>query len=373
MKIALNYIYLSKNHAGGKDQVGLNLLKGFYENGHTDKMYVICFDYSINVIKEIAPDVNIISLKAPETKNELQRMLLLCKTNTFVIPKLVKEYQIDIIYHLSCNTGLRKNGAISVVIPHDIKAVAHRILANVKIPFYKYYLYKIMYYVDFKLNDYIIAISDVDKREISTFYPRFKNKIHRIYDPIDIEKKEKIERNPGNYISAINLQFHHKNIITLIKAFELIMDEIDEDLVLIGNVPKRVEYLKEYVKEHGLEHRIKFTGFVSDEEKQRLFEESKLYVNPTLYEGFGMTAVEAIILGIPTLISKIDTNYEVTQGLCDYYYPPEDEKELAFMIVKCLKKEYDVISASKGSEQLYNAYNYLTISKEYMDFFERMC
>ena len=38
--IALNYIYLSKSHAGGKDQVGLNLLKGFYENNVTKDMIV---------------------------------------------------------------------------------------------------------------------------------------------------------------------------------------------------------------------------------------------------------------------------------------------------------------------------------------------
>ena len=34
-RILLNYIYLSRKHAGGKDQVGLNLLKGFYENGES--------------------------------------------------------------------------------------------------------------------------------------------------------------------------------------------------------------------------------------------------------------------------------------------------------------------------------------------------
>ena len=40
-KIALNYIYLSKHHSGGKDQVGLNLLKGLQEMGVTKQMAVI--------------------------------------------------------------------------------------------------------------------------------------------------------------------------------------------------------------------------------------------------------------------------------------------------------------------------------------------
>ena len=48
--IALNYIYLSKSHAGGKDQVGLNLLKGFYENNVTKDMIVFCYNYSAEII-----------------------------------------------------------------------------------------------------------------------------------------------------------------------------------------------------------------------------------------------------------------------------------------------------------------------------------
>ena len=52
--IALNYIYLSPQHAGGKDQVGLNLLKGFQDSGDAKRMCVICFDYSYNIIKKIS-------------------------------------------------------------------------------------------------------------------------------------------------------------------------------------------------------------------------------------------------------------------------------------------------------------------------------
>lgn len=66
-KIALNYIYLSEKHAGGKDQVGLNLLKGFYENGHSKNMFVICFEHSRKKLLEIAPDIEIVAIK--EKKN----------------------------------------------------------------------------------------------------------------------------------------------------------------------------------------------------------------------------------------------------------------------------------------------------------------
>lgn len=63
-RIALNYIYLSRSHAGGKDQVGINLLKGFYENGYTNNMYVICYDYSVELIRFLAPDIQVICLES---------------------------------------------------------------------------------------------------------------------------------------------------------------------------------------------------------------------------------------------------------------------------------------------------------------------
>ena len=131
----------------------------------------------------------------------------------------------------------------------------------------------------------------------------------------------------------------------------------------------RVKYLREYVTEHHLEDRVRFTGFVSDEERDKLFRNCALYVNPTLYEGFGMTAVEAMILKIPTLISKIPTNYEITKGLAWYYEPPEDEQSLADAIKKALSSTWE--DADKKSKEISDSYNYINIAREYYDFFER--
>lgn len=368
-RIALNYIYLSKNHAGGKDQVGLNLLKGFYENGYTKNMIVFCFDYSKEVIQGISPDIRIVSIASKTYKSEVLRMIQVSMVNTFVIPGLVKKYGIDIIYHLSCNNGLRKFNAYSIVIPHDIKAVAHRVIANVKVPFYKYWIYRIMYRIDFDHADNIIAISDTDKSEITQYYPKSSSKVKRIYNPINITSSKKSKEVKEHYICAVNLQFHHKNIITLIKAFEIIKDKVNCKLILVGSVPDRVQYLKDYVAKHNLENFISFTGFVDDKTMQEIFVNARLYINPTLYEGFGMTAIEAMICGIPTLISKIPTNYEITKGMCSYYSPPEDEHALAEAIIKCLDTPVDEEKLQNISEIINESYNYMRISKLYYKLF----
>ena len=117
---------------------------------------------------------------------------------------------------------------------------------------------------------------------------------------------------------------------------------------MVGDVPERVSFLKEYVIKNNLQKRVKFTGFLSDSERISLLQKSRLYVNPTLYEGFGMTAVEAMILGVPVLVSKIETNYEVTLGMCEYYEPAEDSDILAAKILECMDKPIKDMDLEKG-------------------------
>ncbi len=371
-KMALNYIYLSEKHAGGKDQAGLNLLRGIQENGQSQSFFAICFSYSEKLLRELAPDMEIVPIPGGRAANELIRMSKVCWTNTFRIPQILRQKKAAAVYHLSCNNGLRKMPVPSAAIPYDIKAVAHRVLANVKIPFYKYWLYRILYRLDFSHADRIVAISQVDQKEIGTFYPQYRKKIYKLYVPIDCPLPQEAPPAKRKNIHALNLQFHHKNIITLIRAFEKIQDQTDQDLILMGNVPERVRYLKEYVKEHHLEKRVHFTGFLPEEKMKQQLYNSRLYVNPTLYEGFGMTAVEAMIQRVPTLLSDIPANREVTCGLCRYYEPPEDADALARALLSCLENPPSEEKLQKASQRLYERYDYHQISRECEAFLRKL-
>ena len=368
--IVLNFLYLSPKHAGGKNQVGLNLLKGLYELGYTKRICVICYEYSRETIKKIADDVGMIVIKRRGFRSELERIIFLFLCNTFVIPNIVKRNSFSVLLHLSCNNGFRRLKVKTIVIPHDIKDVSHWKDKNLSIPWHKYFIYRLLYYVDFKHADKIIAISRNDCNEISTFYPKFSKKLVQIYNPIDVENFPYYKKE--NYICAVNLQFHHKNIITLLKAFNLIVNKTDCNLILIGNVPPRVKYLEDYVKRNQLGDRVKFLGFVTEEERNAYLSRAKLYVNPSEFEGFGMTAVEAILMKVPVLLSGIPVNLEITENLCSYYMPCRDEHELARTILVCLEKDNSPEELKCISDKIYNKYNYLQIAQEYMDLFLEM-
>lgn len=369
-KVLLNFIYLSRHHAGGKDQVALNLLEGIYKNGDICRCAILCYDYAVEYIREIAPEADIISVKAPKSGAELVRLAHIECVNTFILPGIIRKNNIGLVFHASCTTGLFKLKVPSIVIPHDIKAVSHRVMGSVKIVWYKYILYKMMYAVDFKNADKIIAISKADCSEIRNYYAKYKDKIVQIYNPIKVNVNDVIPEMPkkGDII-AINIQFHHKNIITLIKAFEMIQDKIDSRLILVGNIPKRVHYLQEYVKEHNLSDRVIFTGFVNGKKKRELLTSCCIYVNPSLFEGFGMTAVEAMILKVPTLLSRVSANYEVTKGMCRYYEPADDCEALAEAIMTFFDSPETGEELELKSKEMLRRYDYKKIAAQYMELF----
>ena len=74
-KILLNYIYLSRQHAGGKDQVAINLLEGICKNKDMGACVVLCYDYAKAYLEQIAPGVTVITVKPPKKESELVRLL----------------------------------------------------------------------------------------------------------------------------------------------------------------------------------------------------------------------------------------------------------------------------------------------------------
>jgi glycosyltransferase involved in cell wall biosynthesis len=82
-----------------------------------------------------------------------------------------------------------------------------------------------------------------------------------------------------------------------------------------------------------------------------------------------MTAVEAMIMRTPTLLSKIPANYEVTAGLCDYYEPVDSADALAAAMIKSLKSPKDTKRLDDGRRAMLELYEYRTIAGVYMELF----
>ena len=219
----------------------------------------------------------------------------------------------------------------------------------------------------------IVAITNYTKNEIEKDFS-YKRKISVIPNgvAVDVSKTEEIkELISREYILNINCYAKMKNAITLLKAFNLIKDKINCNLVFCGGYKHDdcFNELKNFTKENGLTGRVFFFLAISEEQKNWLLTHAKIFVTPSLLEGFGKTPVEAAICEVSVISTKETALPEATLGLVNYYENATDEKELAALILKKLKEPDSKEKLSLIAEKLKEEYLPRNVANKYLDVF----
>lgn len=190
-----------------------------------------------------------------------------------------------------------------------------------------------------KVTEYV-AISEYVKQDCVNELKLSPDRFTVIPNSItmNIEKEKKPEGLSDKYILDMNGYGKHKNPMTLLKAYNRLVDKCDYDLVFCGGWKHEdyFERLKEYAKENGLNDRVKFYLGVKEEERNYLLTHASLYVTPSKNEGFGRGPIEAAMCRVPVISSKCASLYEVTKGIVNYYEQADDDEELAEVIYKVL-------------------------------------
>ncbi|MGA1994887.1 MAG: glycosyltransferase family 1 protein [Bryobacteraceae bacterium] len=115
-----------------------------------------------------------------------------------------------------------------------------------------------------------------------------------------------------------------KNQIGLIRAFARLArsyPQLRHNLVLAGKETWFASRVREAARDSGVADRIQFTGFVSDDELQQLYNACDLFVFPSFYEGFGLPALEAMACGRAVACSNVTALPEVVDGAAILFDP----------------------------------------------------
>lgn len=217
----------------------------------------------------------------------------------------------------------------------------------------------------------LTTVSNYTKNDIIKTFGTQKN-ISVIPNSIvfDVSKKKEIPALAGKkYILDLNAYIEKKNPMTLLKAYGLIKDKTDFDLVFCGGYKEEKCWneIMKYIEENSLSSRVHTLFRVTDEERNWLLTNSSLFVTPSLFEGFGRTPVEAAICKIPVISTKETSLHDATMGLADYVENPKDEKELANLILRKIQNPDSAEKLSQTAEKLRNGYNPENLAKRYLD------
>jgi len=102
-----------------------------------------------------------------------------------------------------------------------------------------------------------------------------------------------------------------KNVAGIIQAFDRLRDIIPHHLVLVGASGWDMDEVQKSIQDTAVANRVHFTGYVTDEQLRTLYSLASLYVHPSLYEGFGLTVLEAMASGCPVVTSNVYSLPEV--------------------------------------------------------------
>ena len=133
------------------------------------------------------------------------------------------------------------------------------------------------------------------------------------------------------YIVFVGSTKPHKNLLTLLQAFERIRDAIPHDLVIVGGQDHRTVDTAALSVAARLGDRVRTVSDADDEMLKRFVAHATGLVLPSLYEGFGLPPLEAMAAGCPTLVSTAPALIEVCGG-ASLYCDPRDSDDMSRQI-----------------------------------------
>lgn len=113
------------------------------------------------------------------------------------------------------------------------------------------------------------------------------------------------------FIMATGKISPRKNVVRIIQALSKVSDIIPHHLVLVGGSGWGMDKVLKEINNPAITRRIHQVGYVSDEQLRTLYALASLYVHPSLYEGFGLTVLEAMASGCPVVTSNVYSLPEV--------------------------------------------------------------
>src|SRR5256714_4424487 len=131
-----------------------------------------------------------------------------------------------------------------------------------------------------------------------------------------------------------------KNLLTLLKAFDQIVRQtsLRPQLVITGGEGWLMDETFSFIKHSGIGDRLRLTGYLGDEELRALYSTCRIFIYPSLYEGFGLPPLEAMACGAPVIAGRVPALQEVL-GSAARLVDPLDVEALAGSIVELIEND----------------------------------
>lgn len=370
---------------GGTEIHALSFVRVLVEAGY--KVGVCCyyeFDNSVVVqFKEAGADVILLHSDRSDGRFGISKIIELIRN----LKSIFKEYRPDIVHVQYLAPGLVPIIAARLAGVPTVFATVH-IAGSVAYGWKAKFLLRLasrfctaFFCVSKGVEEFWFGSSQLLNPE----NPHHSRKHFTIYNAIDIEKITSIIKKVDRKALKASLGINNKPVIGIVgrlalqKGHTILLDAMIEVtkkipnivLMIIGEGPERTN-LENKAKELGIEHNIRWFGAIPQEDVFKLYSVMDVLVVPSLYEGFGLIAAEAMAAGLPVVGTRIEGLSEIIEdGVSGYLVPPSDSRILTEALIKLLSEpEKAKNMGEKGNEIVAHKFSYQCFEKSILSIYK---
>ena len=223
--------------------------------------------------------------------------------------------------------------------------------------------------------DLVTVNSEFIKEEVLSRQLKI-NKIKVIKNGVNTDLFKPLEtQNDKNYILYVGRLVHQKGVDCLLRAFWYVAKKFPDIMLKVVGIGELEDYLKRLCSNLMISDKVSFEGLKRENELARLYQDSTLVVVPSIYEPFGMTAIEAMACQKPVIATNLmGLKENVRQNETGFLFEKEDYLDLAQWIMLLLHDtEKRKTMGKKGYQYIKNnGYEWLHIGNDFINEYNKL-
>ena len=219
---------------------------------------------------------------------------------------------------------------------------------------------------------HVVTVSECSQQDISSAFDMQPEKIHLVHcgiDTDDFQPMADVEKVPQRLMATVSADHPLKGARYLIEAMAKLRPEFPKLNLLMVGQPKPDGQAERLIHKLDLQDNIQFVSGISTEQLARHYNEAEVAVVPSVYEGFGLPAGEAMACGTPLVSTNGGALPEVV-GDAGVQVPVKDSDAIAEAVATLLRdKEVRAALGEKGRQRIEQRFSWQRAATQMTDYY----
>lgn len=365
LRFAINLLWARPGKVGGTEPFIRNLIAGMEELEQSYEAVLICSRDNAESFQQITvEDARFTMIIAEVDSSNIAKRIL---WQNLHLNALLRQHQLWNCFSPVYDRPVM-NGKISYInVIHDIQAYHYPQYH----PLHEVVYSKLVWKVDRDKSKACVCISNFVRDDIVKVYNFKPSGLSVIYNPVAVNRGEFCDFKEAAvaygvaekaYYYTVGQLIPHKNIGTLLKVMKKIAEEklhLPQKLLISGINGNAADEIRKTISKYGLEEHVILTGYVRNDMRNTLYRGARAFLFPSVFEGFGIPPIEAMMCGTTAITTKCACIPEVTQEKAVYVNDP-------FSVDEWIEA---MTTAPEGSDNIdWQMYDRKIIAEKYLRF-----